>query len=436
MPLAESDIVRERLASYRVRVVDGSSEIPNELLVRASDMDCPHELPRWVMSFDGSQSEVAVREEYPSTRIGYVQVAGVLVHLEEMLGQGVEHLVDPYVVHNASDESLYSIVVPSSNVSRNDMPTVRDSWRAEIFEILQTYTIEDARLIDVFMELVGHSDKISPSGGITLARCAASVSCAEQGIDVPFTGRTCPSCAGRLFPTDSLRVHEEVAEEHSNLTALGRLMSFLEHLTMVGYLQFLLRRQPRALGNVAFILDGPLAIFGPQAWLHGAIGSFIDSLCQTLDEQHLSRPIIVGLEKSGQFAEHAAAIAERIERRTLMLLPDAYIYDRILASRPSESAAFGRDTYYGQKFFYRTEQGQLLTLTIPRPAAMATAWHDPGSYPMLPATLRMLDKIGTSLYADAVIPVALAHAYASIPLKTGSRVLTLLSRQFLGAPAE
>ena len=54
----------------------------------------------------------------------------------------------------------------------------------------------------------------------------------------------------------------------------------------------------------------------------------------------------------------------------------------------------------------------------------------------LPATLWMLDKIGTSLYADAVIPVALAHAYASIPLKTGSRVLTLLSRQFLGAQAE
>ncbi len=436
VPIVESDMVRERLANYRVHVADDSSEISNELLVSASDMDCPDELPRWVMSFDGSQSEVAVREEYPSTRIGYVQIAGVLVHLEEMLEQGVEHLVDPYIVHNASNESLYSIVVPSSNVSRSDMLTVRDSWRAEIFEILQTYTIEDARLIDVFMQLVGHSDKVSPTGGVTLARCAASVSCAEQHIDVPLTGRTCPLCGGQLFPSDSLRVHEEVAEEHSNLTALGRLMSFLEHLTMVGYLQFLLRRQPRALGNVAFILDGPLAMFGPQAWLHGAIQSFIDSLFRTLDEQHLSRPIIVGLEKSGQFAEHAAAIAERIERRTLMKLPDAYIYGRILASRPGGSAAFGRDTYYGQKFFYRTEQGQLLTLTIPRPPAMSTAWHDPQSYPMLPATVRMLDKIGTSLYADAVIPVALAHAYASIPLKTGSRVLTLLSRQFLGSPEE
>jgi hypothetical protein len=36
------------------------------------------------------------------------------------------------------------------------------------------------------------------------------------------------------------------------------------------------------------------------------------------------------------------------------------------------------------------------------------------------------------IYEDAVIPVALAHSYASIPLKTGSRVLTLLSRELLG----
>ena len=213
-------------------------------------------------------------------------------------------------------------------------------------------------------------------------------------------------------------------------------MSFLEHLTMVGYLQFLLRRQPRSLANVAFIMDGPLAVFGPQAWLHAAIQSFIDSLSRELQSQSLGKPIIVGLEKTGQFAEHAAAIADRIQPRTLMLLPDQYIYDHVLASRPAAASQFGRDTYYGQKFFYRTEQGHLLTLTTPRAPELSGPWHDPSNYHILSPTLRLLDAIGTNLYTDAVIPIALAHSYASIPLRTGSRVLTLLSRQLLGSSQE
>jgi len=432
VPVVENQIVRERLANYRIRATEGSFQLPDNLLVSASLLDGPSELPRWAMSFDGSQSEVAVREEYPGTRIGYVQIAGVLVHLEEMLSQATEHLVDPYVVRHASDEALYSIVVPSSNVARSDMSSLRDSWRAEVFEILQTYTVEDSTLLDVFIRLVEHSDKRSPSGGIILARCPASESCTGRDIDVPASAGYCPSCGGQVFPTDSLRIHEEVAEEQSNLTALGRLMSFLEHLTMVGYLQFLLRRQPRSLANVAFIMDGPLALFGPQAWLHAAIQSLIDSLFHELQSQSLGKPIIVGLEKTGQFAEHAAAIADRIQPQTIMLLPDQYIYDHILASRPSSASQFGRDTYYGQKFFYRTEQGHLLTLTTPRPPGLAGAWHEPSNYQVLSATLRLLDTIGTNLYTDAVIPIALAHSYASIPLKTGSRVLTLLSRQLLG----
>ena len=385
------------------------------------------------MSFDGSQSEVAVREEYPSTRIGYVQIAGVLVHLDEMLGQGAEHLVDPAVVRNASDEALYSLVVPSSNVCRNDSSTVRDSWRAEVFDILEHYKVEDVSLLDIFMQVVGFSDKRAPSGGVMLARCAALESCPATNIAVSSTGGTCPACSQRLYPTDALRIHEEVSEEHTNLTAIGRLMSLLEHITMVGYLQFLLQRQPRALGSVAFVMDGPLAVFGPQAWLHAPFQALIYSLFERLATANLRPPIIVGLEKGGQFAEHAAAISNKIERRTLMALPDSYIYGHVLASRPSAGSAFGRDTYYGQKFFYRTAQGQLLTLTTPLSPTAAADRHEPNRYPILPATIQLLDNIGTSLYADAVIPVALAHSYASIPLKTGSRVLTLLSRQHLGS---
>jgi len=225
---------------------------------------------------------------------------------------------------------------------------------------------------------------------------------------------------------------DEILNELISGKILGRLMTVLEHLTMVAYLHFLLQRQPRVLGDVGFILDGLLALFGPQAWLHTAILSFLHALQDALSSQNMRHPIIIGVEKGGQFSEHASAISEHIPRRCIMLLPDDYIYRHILTFRASPNSYFGRDTYYGQKFFYKTAKGQLLTMTIPKSASTVSDPHNPAHYRILPDTLALLDRVGTTLYEDSLIPVALAHSFASIPLRTGSKVLTLLSRKLLG----
>ena len=88
------------------------------------------------------------------------------------------------------------------------MPTVKDSWRAEVYDIFREYRIEDRSPLDVFMLLVSFSDKRS-AGGVILARCAADETCLARDIEVPRDGRECPGCGGLLYPTDALRVHEE-----------------------------------------------------------------------------------------------------------------------------------------------------------------------------------------------------------------------------------
>ncbi|MEW6540799.1 MAG: hypothetical protein AB1402_04190 [Bacillota bacterium] len=436
VPIVENELISARLQDFRVFNPEAEVGISPKLIVCADALALPGEPVRWVMSFDGSPQEVAVRERYPSTRIGYIQIAGVLVHLEEMLRQGKEQFVDPAVIRKATQEALHSMVLPGSNVCRQDMATVKDSWRAEVYEIFRDYRVEDSSLLDVYMLLVGYSDKRSPGGGVIVARCPAAASCKIGDIEVPVDGTTCPGCGGRVFPTDALRIHEEVSEEHGNATALGRLMTCLEHITIVAYLHFLARRLPRALGIVAFILDGPLTLFGPQAWLHSPILAFIHDLYRVLAEDNKKSPVIIGIEKSGQFAEHADAIGDRIKPGCLMMLPDKYIYDHILTFRSSSSAAFGRDTYYGQKFFYKTARGQLLTITVPKTNKDTASPHDPREYELLPDALALLDRVGTALYKDAVIPIALAHNYASIPLRTGSKVLKLLAQGQLGVNQE
>ena len=73
----------------------------------------------------------------------------------------------------------------------------------------------------------------------------------------------------------------------------------------------------------------------------------------------------------------------------------------------------------------------MLTLTIPKPNQAILDAHNSAHYLMPRDSLAFLDRIGTALYQDAVIPVALAHSFASIPLRTGSKVLRLLSQQLL-----
>lgn len=436
VPIVESEFVKNRLQNYRIYSDETVEDVADDLLVSAEDLPEPGSRAKWALSFDGSSQEVAVKEEYPSTRVGYMQVAGVLVHLEEMLSQSQQSFVDPAVIRSTTRESLLSIVLPGSNVCRKGVNTVRDSWRVEMFELFRDYNVEGQPILDLFFRLLEIGGRTSVSGDeVILGRCSASSGCSATSLAIPKAAITCPQCGGVLFPTDLLRVHEEVRNLNTNVTALGRLMSVLEHIIMLCYLDYLFERRPSVLSSVAFIVDGPLALFGPQAPLKRAVLAYLQFVAQELERKNYKPPVIVGIEKGGQFAEHAAQIADHIPTRTLMRLPSGYIFQRILTTRLPGAAAFGEDEYYGRKFFYKSAKGQMLTITVPcldKTLLNQYQSDDPVCYTTLPSTLALLDEVGTKLYEDAVIPIALAHSFASIPLKTGSKVLMLLSREFLG----
>jgi hypothetical protein len=280
------------------------------------------------------------------------------------------------------------------------------------------------------MNLLKYSiDRISGQK-IILKKCSATKKCGRN-ILVPKEGCSCLGCNENLYPTDALRVHEEVHDLQSNTAPLNRIMICLEHLYMIGYIEYLLNRRPEILSSTAFIIDGPLAIFGPQAWIHRAILNFLNKhIFNNLKEKNLEFPLILGIEKTGTFAEHAEIISKFLKPQTLMLLTEDYIYKYILSSQKPKSGEYGSETYYGQKLFYKTKKNQILTVTFPR-KKKGPFTDEILKHPTLFKTLNLLDHIGTIIYNDALIPVALAHSFASIPLKTGSKVLKILSQKEL-----
>ena len=437
VPIIKNEFIQKKLQDFHIVTQKVIDEVPENLIFNLKNEIEMQNLPEYILSFDGSGSEIQIDERFPSTRIGYVQIAAVLVFLTKMIELEKRQFIDPIKLKMATNESLYSIVLPGSNIREKTCEDLQDSWRLNIYQIFKDYIIENQQLLDIFWELLtycGFQDQKYQrifNDKVRLARCSANETC-EDSSDVPIEGCQCPNCNSDIYPTDILRVHEEINSLQSNEGPLHRVMNLLEHINLIGYLRYLISRRPEVLGKMAFIIDGPLAIFGPQAWVHRAIFHFInENIFKKLQTKGIDCPVILGIDKTGNFAEHASIISKFLEPQTLMVLTEDYIYDYVLSSKLPQSGLYGSETYYGQRLFYKTKNNQMLTLTIPLLKKEKLSIDVVTEHPALLRTLKLLDHIGTILYKDAVIPVALAHSFASIPLGMGSKVLKLLTQEYM-----
>ena len=426
--IVDNPFVKERLKSFRTQPKKSKPEDNFKNIISRFNAKPLEELPNWLIAFDGSPDEVAIDEDFPSTQIGYLQIAGVLVNLQRLLSEARESLVDPSEIRSSTDKSLIPLVLPGSNVCTEGFPNVRESWRYEIYKAFLDYSIEDQSLFQVLKSLLSGTDKIDSQGAIILEKCPSTLECSQTWLSVPDNSSTCPECGGPVYPTDCLRIHEEVQGLQANLTALGRLMNVLEHVAMIGYLDYFRRHRPQVFAQLAFVLDGPLAIFGPPAWIHRYILSYIHELSSSLEANGYMAPVILGVEKTGHFVEHATQLRNVLPKRNLLMLPDRYIFERILTTREMPNATYGRDTYYGQKFIYRNAKDSMLVFTVPTISKEGSESYRAEKYANMGKAINLLDRLGTILYQDAIIPVALAHSAAAIPLQTGTKVLKLLSQ--------
>jgi hypothetical protein len=193
------------------------------------------------------------------------------------------------------------------------------------------------------------------------------------------------------------------------------------------------------MGRLAFFFDGPLAVFGPPAWLSGAIGAELKRLNTGVREATGNDLIIVGIEKTGNFVTHFAEIDQtetagetRFAPRSYFMLADRYIKQRIAYSESDKR--YGADTYFGRKFFYKAASGARIVASIPflDDAQDTLETDDVSQYPRFEMVCRLLDKLVSSRYENAVSPLVAAHAHAAIPLRLGSQVLKRLAQALMG----
>jgi hypothetical protein len=225
----------------------------------------------------------------------------------------------------------------------------------------------------------------------------------------------CSQCHNEIYLIDVLRLHEAIDDEIGASGILGYVTTAIEQIILVFIVKLLLDTRPRALREVLFIKDGPLAFFGQTANLHKPMRQLVNYLFDTHNF------FAAGLEKSGVFVEHADEIADKLDPNSVLIFSNEYIYKYILPGQADPANPYGRTTYYGNKLIYKTAVGDLYLVTLPTKDLMSQPIYE--SFKNIDVVLGNLAKLRCDMYDSALLPVALVNKLVSLADHPSSAIL-------------
>ena len=393
-------------------------------------------LPEYVLASDASKSDQAINEKLPSTQIGFIKVSHVLIQMNKYaeLIDPITRFVDPFKVaelHRNASPITYTL--PGSNIRYKGAKSVKDGFRHAVFSQLGADRAGGGQyqfiLTDTLLALNNNK--------VVVNRCPACNS-EHEFVFVPKTQiLLCEACEAPVYMTDWLRLHEGVSDFGDNTVAMTRMMNCVEHLLLVAFIRQVFDVDARALSKMAFVMDGPLAIFGQPAKLHARIMAFLYTVNLRLAELKQEPLLVMGLQKTGEVMDHANMISRFLPSGVIRILDDDY-RNKYIKGSEVPAANFGNETYYGQDFLFKTERGRIFNFAIPymlpskklgNGANFAQLKADSKAYGSL--IVRACDFIRhfeLDLYESAIVPVALAHRHASISITPGGKVLDIITK--------
>lgn len=400
----------------------------------------PPHLPNFVIASDASKSDTPINDKLPSTQLGFIKVSHVLIEMDKYaeLIDPSSRFVDPFKVadmHRNAQPITY--VLPGSNILYRGSKSVCDGFRNAVYDQLSANRRDGANSMVLTETLLALNNDC-----ITMKTCPSS-ECNESITNLQFTKsiqtRVCPGCGTTIYATDWLRLHEGISDFGDNSSAMTRMMNAIEHLLLAAFILELLQDNAHinALGKIAFVVDGPLAVFGEPAKLHQRIMSLLHKANLKLAEFKFEPLLVIGLQKTGSVMDHAWLLERFLPKGVLRVIDDEY-RNKYITGSATPAANFGHETYYGQDFLFKTERGRIFNFALPYPFESKST-GSLGDFARLKAessrynTLieRACDLIRhfeLDLYDNAIVPVALAHRHASISLMPGGKVLDVLTR--------
>ncbi len=366
-----------------------------------------------VVAVDGSMLDLS-----PGASATIFQIGTAAIDLRTYAASGAHRSgpVDLPLLKAALHEQRVGWCMASSGASAASGADEIDLWREDVFSAFAdtSVAVSDTvrrSVLDGLMALYGTPGR--PASAVLLDGCPCG--CPATGLVVPAHGTSCPSCGGALWPTDVLRLESEYEPQR----AVVQLMLAAERLVTLLYIDAGYQDDPSALGRTMFFTDGPLAFFGATTRLKTPMISYWQGLVKASDDEGFDLPILVGVEKSGYFVDHARQIAGAFAPRSFVVPTDAYIATEIAKRprRPGRERPFGVGTHYGRQVLYKSAVGQMLVLSVPTGGVpyLGGACPGPPRCPDLATVFRCLDDMASAVHPEALFPVVEANRVAALP---------------------
>jgi hypothetical protein len=428
--IAETERVKSLLKKSRV-YVPISAGAPD--LVPKIPPDASTPLPIFAVAIDGSWAEVDVKNGYPGAKVGYCTVASVLLDLQKVEELDASRPVDPKEFRKTEDASTLDAAMPGCNIVTRTHTSAVDSFREALYENFHDVFVDagDGKsLLDTYEALMN-----TRPNATTACPYSDRTECGKHLSIAPGIGSCDCERHYPIYSTDALRIHERFHNHTTNGEAFGEVVQVWERVLLIHLLRWFERRGILdRVSKMAFIVDGPLAMFGHPAWLSPRIKTELQRLNLIVRNATRSDILIIGVEKTGAFVSHFEEIDKTISgepyfpNHSYALLTDEYIKQRIIFSVSDKP--YGKDTYFGRKFFYKAKSGARIVATLPvlDAAQDDIAKDDIALYPSFGRTCALLDKLVSSRFPNSVGPIITAHSHAAIPLVLGTKVLEQLAR--------
>lgn len=394
----------------------------------------PPRLPDFVVASDASKNDTPINDKLPSTQVGFVKVSHVLVAMDlyaELINPSTR-FVDPFkaaALHRNAQPITY--VLPGSNIKYKGAATVKDGFRQAVYDQFSSNHRNGSNRLVLTETLL-----LLNNGVLIISKCPSCSSKINLDFSAQQTLRTCSNCGANVYVSDWLRLHEGISDFGDNASAMTRMMNAVEHLLLAAFILELLNNSPAALSSIAFVIDGPLALFGEPAKLHQRLMQLIHEANTKLSALGYEPVLIMGLQKTGNVMDHARLLERFLPNGVIRVIDDAYRQKYITGS-DTLSENFGSETYYGQDFLFKTEKGRIFNFALPYPfankgssggdfASKKVILSNYGS--LIDRACDLIRHFELDLYDNAIVPVALAHRHASISLVPGGKVLDLITR--------
>ena len=430
--LEENPSVREFRGTIRVRNRGGDEGLPPtvEPLRRQNDI-------RRIVAVDGSTVTRSVQNGFPMAEAALFNAAVIVIKVDELRRFHRDRIPSPSALRDLERVETMSAVLPGQNVvgSTTEQDVPKKFFRHTVRQELN-FKLDDGHesLLETFHAIAAGALNDSATFQCPIEDCG-------QGPEGKVPRRTTDGecqCDHKawVYSTDSLRMHERFHDHGTCEQAFTAFRMVTEHLLMVNIIRYFQQKLPATcFDSTAFVMDGPLAIFGMPAWLKDHLQSQVARIHNELTQAGRPGLLLMGIEKTGQFTAHLEELdwretegqRQRLADGTALVPTTEYVY-RHIAPNPHSTKAYGQAVHYGRKILYKSHGGQHAVLMTP---IVNSVGEEPNStstdaFPRLGDALDIIDDLYSHLYTDGFIPLIRANAHAAIPLRQGHSMLAEL----------